>query len=209
MERFLDSKAYRILSKVSDLILVNLLFILCSLPLFTLGASLRALYRVCERIQNEEDHICRTFLTEFRDGFGYACGPFLIWLLVSVFVILDGVIVLFYWKPAFGDVLMGLLILAGILLLFTGSYLAPVMAAGKRQVRDVFFLSFYLSLRYLPRTLAVCALDLLPVALLVIWTYAFPVILPFWFFIGFSLTAYLNARLLGPALKELSEERKP
>lgn len=206
MERFFDSKAYRVLSRVSDLILVNLLFILCSLPIFTLGASLRALYRTCECIQKEDDHICRIFLTEFRDGFGYASGPFLIWLVIFVFVVFDSVIVLFYWKPAFGDVLMGLLMLAGILLLFTGSYLAPVTAAGKRRVRDVFLLSFYLSLRHLPRTLLICALNLLPVALLVIWTYAFPVILPFWFFIGFSLTAYLNARLLGPALKELSEE---
>lgn len=205
MERFLDSKAYRVLSKVSDLILVNLLFILCSLPIFTLGVSLRALYRTCECIQKEDDHICRTFLTEFRNGFGYACGPFLIWLLVFAFVVLDSVIVLFYWKPAFGDVLMGLLMLAGILLLFTGSYLALVMAAEKRRIREIFFLAFYLSLRHLPRTLLVCALNLLPAVLLIIWTYAFPVILPFWFFIGFSLTAYLNTRLLEPALEELSD----
>mgnify|MGYP002982023001 CR=1 FL=1 len=47
----IDSKLYEFLSKIADLIIVNLLFIICSLPIVTIGASTTALYGVTKKWQ--------------------------------------------------------------------------------------------------------------------------------------------------------------
>ncbi len=40
----IDSKFYEVVSKIADLVVVNLLFVLCSLPIITIGASTTALF---------------------------------------------------------------------------------------------------------------------------------------------------------------------
>lgn len=203
MGHFFDSELHCVLSKISDLILANVLFIIGCIPVFTMGASLRALYQVCAGIMREEGHVCRNFWAFYRRDFGHTCACFFLWAAGAAVAAADFVIVMFIWQPVFGDILLGLLLLAELLLLFAGSYLFPVLACGKRPVRKVFVLSFYLSLRYLHRTIVICTLNLLPVVLMIFRTYAFALIVPAWFIIGFSLTAYVNLRLLHPALDML------
>ena len=41
----IDGKFYEIVSAIADLVILNLLFVLCSLPIFTIGASTTALRR--------------------------------------------------------------------------------------------------------------------------------------------------------------------
>lgn len=54
----IDSKLYEFLSKIADLIIVNLLFIICSLPIVTIGASTTALYGVTKKMaSNSEGYI--------------------------------------------------------------------------------------------------------------------------------------------------------
>ena len=40
----LDNPLMRFLSKVADLLVLNLLFLVCSIPVFTIGASMTAMY---------------------------------------------------------------------------------------------------------------------------------------------------------------------
>ena len=39
----IDSKFYEVVSRIADLVVLNLLFVLCSLPIITIGASTTAL----------------------------------------------------------------------------------------------------------------------------------------------------------------------
>lgn len=51
----IDSKLYEFLSKIADLIIVNLLFIICSLPIVTIGASTTALYGVTKKMASNSE----------------------------------------------------------------------------------------------------------------------------------------------------------
>ena len=53
----IDSKFYEVVSRIADLVVVNLLFVLCSLPIITIGASTTALYGVTKRWQKTEKDI--------------------------------------------------------------------------------------------------------------------------------------------------------
>ena len=50
-----DSKFMRAMSRLGDLLLLNLVFLLCCLPLVTVGAAQTALYTVCFRLIRDQE----------------------------------------------------------------------------------------------------------------------------------------------------------
>ena len=61
----LDNPVMRFLSKVADVLTLNLLFLLCSIPVFTIGASTTALYYCFFKMKdNEEEQITYEELDE-------------------------------------------------------------------------------------------------------------------------------------------------
>ena len=81
-----DSKLFSILTWLADLLVLNLLFLLTSIPLVTVGASLTALYTVVFRIGTpEEGSVVRAYFEAFKSNFKNST---VIWLiLLAVFVI--------------------------------------------------------------------------------------------------------------------------
>ena len=71
---FSDSNpVIRGLTKLADLMWLNALFIITSLPLFTIGAAASALYYESMRVvQGEEAYITRHFFIAFKNNFIYA-----------------------------------------------------------------------------------------------------------------------------------------
>ena len=58
----MDSPIMRFLSRVCDLIILNLLIIVCCIPVFTAGASITALFSVTlKMVKGEESYIVRGF----------------------------------------------------------------------------------------------------------------------------------------------------
>ena len=51
----LDSPFMRAMSRIADLMILNFLFILTSIPIFTIGAGLTALYTVCFRLGTDDE----------------------------------------------------------------------------------------------------------------------------------------------------------
>lgn len=65
-----NSPAMRFLSKLADLMVLNLLFVATSLPLVTLGASLTALNAAAiSLVTGRYDSVPRTYLDAFRSNF--------------------------------------------------------------------------------------------------------------------------------------------
>ena len=65
----LDNGFMRGLSRSTDLIVLNVLFLVCSLLVVTFGASLSALYSMTlKMVRNEEDYTVRGFFKAFREN---------------------------------------------------------------------------------------------------------------------------------------------
>ena len=78
----LDNPVMRFLSRVADIMILNLLFILCSIPVFTTGASLSALYYCLFKMkEGTEGYLVRKFFHSFRENFKQAT---LMWLIMLV-----------------------------------------------------------------------------------------------------------------------------
>lgn len=62
----LDGKFNRFMSKAADLLLLNLMWMICSLPIITIGASTTALFDVLlQMAEDEEAYAVRTFIRYF------------------------------------------------------------------------------------------------------------------------------------------------
>ena len=64
MERFfnMDNKFFSAISRVADLIILNILCLVCCLPVVTIGPSLTALFYVTlKMVRNEESYIAKGF----------------------------------------------------------------------------------------------------------------------------------------------------
>ena len=50
----MDNGLFRALGKLADLMILNILFLVCSLPIFTIGASFTAMYYVTLKLAENE-----------------------------------------------------------------------------------------------------------------------------------------------------------
>ena len=86
----IDGKFFQIMTKAGNLLLLNLLFLLCCLPVVTIGASLTAMYSVTLKMaKGEESYIARSFFRAFRDNFRQATLLWLVVLFVALALLAD------------------------------------------------------------------------------------------------------------------------
>ena len=85
-----DSKFSQVLIKLSYSCWLNVLWMLCSLPVFTIGASTTALYSVTLKIADDTDsNITKQFFKSFKENFAQATRLWLIMLAASIFLTVD------------------------------------------------------------------------------------------------------------------------
>lgn len=77
-----DSKTMNFFGKLVDLVRINVLWLLCCLPIFTIGASTTAMLTCLYAYKAGEPCGAKTFFQAFRKSFGKAT---LLWLLIAFF----------------------------------------------------------------------------------------------------------------------------
>ena len=78
----LDSPLMNVLNKMADLMWLNILTLICCIPVITAGAALTSMHYVALKIvRNEESYITRSFFKSFKTNFRQAT---LIWLLLML-----------------------------------------------------------------------------------------------------------------------------
>ena len=84
-----DSKAMKILSKLTDLLFLNMVFLICCIPIFTIGAAQAGLYRAVVALQDPESEYTwfQAFIKGFKDGF---LKITIAWCLLLVLIIMVG-----------------------------------------------------------------------------------------------------------------------
>jgi uncharacterized membrane protein YesL len=191
----------RAIGRVGDLALVNILFLLCSIPVVTIGASASALYTVAfQMVHGEEKQLARTFFSAFRRNFGQATLLTVLFLLLGAGLFLDlrvmqanpGAFPLMFWVGS------GLLALAAAITL---PFAFALQARFDNSIWKTLKNAFVLAVTHPLTALIAAALTLLPLALLLFAPYYLLLSSIFWFLFGFSLAAVANGWLFTRILK--------
>ena len=93
-----DSKAMRFLSRVSDLLFLNMLFIICCIPIFTIGAAQAGQYRAVMAMQDPESDYTwpQAFFMGFKDGFWNIAVASTVMLVLIYVVAMNSFAVIFF-----------------------------------------------------------------------------------------------------------------
>lgn len=84
-----DSKLNNVLGFIGDLFLVNILYVVFSLPVVTMGAAQAGLYTAMRILQNQEDDrpVVKAFFRGFKSGFFKITLNFLIFLILDIMLL--------------------------------------------------------------------------------------------------------------------------
>ena len=79
----IDSPFIQFLAHIADLIILNIVFLICCIPFVTIGPSITALNYVTLKLAAKEDiNVIRSFFKSFRQNFRQAL---IIWILLLGF----------------------------------------------------------------------------------------------------------------------------
>lgn len=193
----MDSPLMRFLTKIADLMVLNILFCVTSIPLITIGASWTALYSVTlKMVRDEEDSVSRSYFRSFRQNFRQATLLWLGVLVVLALLVLDiRVLNGMAEGTAPGLLRVGVEILAllGIMVL---QYLFPSLARFEASLADTLKNACMMALAHLPKTALMTAAAVGAVWITLINNTTIAVGLMVWPLIGFSLMAFGNSGIL-------------
>lgn len=196
-----DSKLFQFLVRVCDIVFLSLLWLLCSLPLITIGASTTALYyTVMKLVRQRGDSAVEMFFHAFKQNFKASLPVTLILLFVAYMMALDYLLL----SPQYGGsgVFHGICILVLAVYAVEASFVFPVLAKFQCTTRQVFRNAAYIALSNPLVAVMVTALHLVPVWLLYAhldWLEQFQVLL---LLFGPGTAAYLNALALVPVFRK-------
>ena len=184
-----NSPVIAFLNKMTDLILLNIIWLISCIPIVTIGAATTAMYYVCIiSIRQGDGYVIKRYIASFKQNFRQSTIIWLIMLLITAVFGLD----IFFWNQVhtgFGKVMlcvsMALWLLVGVI----GLYVFPVLSKLEGTLISTIKNATAFAIGYFPYTIA---LILLTVGF--IWLNLTSLEMnAISIFIGFALLAYLKS----------------
>lgn len=192
----LDSKFFTILGRVADLLWLNILCLLCCLPIITAGASVTALYYVTLKMaRNEEAYITKSFFQALKENFRQASIIWIIFLISGILILLDLYVCS---KGGFAAARPLYYVLLALLAVYslTLAYIFPTLARFRNTVKNTVKNALMVSIANLPKTILILFITVGPLILLYFMPAGVKYGLLFYSLLGLSVVAYLNSILL-------------
>ncbi len=152
-----ESKLHAVLTAVIDIVWLGLLWLVCSLPVLTLGAASTALYyAMVKSVRHERGSLTKSFFRSFRENFRQGT---LLWLLLAAYILigLANVWALGSMGVGQGSALYYLVRLLLLLPLFLFPWLFAFLSRFQNSIGGTLKFSAYLALRHFGRTLLLAA----------------------------------------------------
>lgn len=151
-----DNPVIRFFIRIGYIWYLNILWLVTSLPIFTIGASTTALIYSEMKLQHEEGYPTQNFFHSFKENFKQATGIWFIYLGVGVLLGLD----LMYWnKKGVGfhnvNIPWALSIAVCILYAISLSYVFAIQSKFVNTVRNTILYSILLPYRNLKQTVLI------------------------------------------------------
>lgn len=142
-----ENRFWIFMDKVMDAMIISILWLVCSLPVVTMGAATAAVFRfTLDQVRDEEGYVWKSFFKAFRQNFRQATVLWLAGLAVGAFLMADMYLCMRLRIP--GTMRMALMTGFGcisLIYLLTMMYVLPLTACfqvtARRAVRDSFVMA--------------------------------------------------------------------
>lgn len=188
-----DNPVWRFIGKFWDLIVLNVLFVICSLPIFTIGASTTAVYYVTLKlVRDEEGYTIKSFFKSFKENFKQST---IIWILLMVCGCILFMDFFFFIRIPSDNATFRMVMLAifGGFTIVWGAismYVFPLQSRFYNSVKRTLFNAFFMSIRHFLQTIGMAAID---VGLVFLAVFVIPQLGILFILFGFPLVAFINS----------------
>lgn len=148
-----DGSIMKVLSRIADLAILNVLWLICCLPVITAGAATTALVTVTlKMVKNEESYIFRSYIKALKRNFRQST---IIWLILLVIMMVLGAdyYIMCHWESQMRLPILMVIVLAALVLLFVELYIFALIAKFENTIKEYFQNALLMSIRHLPYTL--------------------------------------------------------
>jgi uncharacterized membrane protein YesL len=197
----------RIFGNIGDIIVLNILFVICCIPVFTIGASMSALYyALMKKIRTGSiGGVTRMFFTGFKDNFKKSTLAWLLFLVVAFIFKLD--FNLFgNGGPMENNIIYYACVVLLMLVIFIAIYLFPVISAFENTLKNLIIQAAFLAAKNFIFTLIILILYTIPVYILLSSPQIFMVGIFVMAVAGFGVIAYCAALLFTKAFTPYLDE---
>ena len=153
-----ESMFSRIMNKVGDIILLSILWVVCSLPLITIGASTSAAYYVAAKvIRHNTGYVWKSFFKAFKLNFKTSLGMTILFTLFAGLLLFN----LIYVKGESTELdfsLRCIYMAIAFLLIGTYAYAFAVLSRFTIKGGKILIMSFQLVFRHFVSTMAFVAM---------------------------------------------------
>ena len=209
MGRFfnMDNKFFTFMGRIADLCILNIICLVCCIPIVTAGASITAMYYVTLKMaRNEESYIVRSFFKSFKENFKQATVINLIMIAVGVILYLD-LSVAKNMPGSAGQIFHVIFMAFAIIYYVLFLYVYPILARFYNTIRNTIKNALFMAIRHLPYTIVMVLIGLCPVLLLFIESYQIQSTLFILFLVmGFGVIAYCNSFFLVKIFDHMPKE---
>lgn len=195
----IDNPLVASMNKLADLMIVNLLTLLCCIPIITIGASYTAMYRVLLKLyKGESAHIVREFFDAFRENFRNATILWLIYLLFGIAIFVD-FLLMRQVIISFNAILT--LLLYGIIaiLLISAVWCFALESRYKNSIVTTMLNSFVVGLTHLGKTIVIGVLTAVPFLAMILYLPLTLIVVLF----GVALAGYLQIIIFNKVFMEI------
>lgn len=187
----IDNPFFNVMGNMGDWIILNVLFVITSFPVVTLGMSLTAMYKVAmRRTRKESVYVVKEYFEACKEEWKQATKIWMVLLAVLFLFIFD-----FLYSIHLGKILciaVGSLIFIWTILF---SFVFPLQARFENSLFNTLKNALYLAVRNFPRTILIVLLNAIPVMCVIAGEFATLMAMPLYFLFGFSVTAMINSFL--------------
>lgn len=207
-----DNPVWRFIGRLADIMILNVLWVACSLPVFTIGASTTALYYCTLKIVRDEDYgDFKMFFKSFKLNFRQATIIWLIMLPIAAVLLLD---LYFFGRIMTGNaalrfIMRGITMALMLLWLFVFLYVWPVLSRFDNTVKKTITNAIYMSIVNLGSTLAIIVTDAILLIAAYLSLFYFPMIIPLVIILGFPLIAWVNSTMFEHIFRKYMPKDEP
>ncbi len=184
-----DSPVIAFLNKLTDLVVLNVLWLICSIPIITIGASTTAMYYVSiTSIRCGDGYVVKRFFKSFSESFRQITPVWLLMLLCGGMLVGDFI----FWSrtdSAVSGIMLVLSAVVAIMLFVVELWIFPVFAKFEGTTLNLIKNAAAFAIGYLPYTAIVLVITAAAVYANLVSVVANSIML----FLGMALLSYVQS----------------
>lgn len=202
----LDAPIVQTMGKVGEMMIFSVIWLVCCLPVVTVGAATAALFHIMFNMHRERSTKVSDYFRAFAANFKKATALWLLLLLAAAVLLAGFYAVVLAENELLRLALLGVYCMVLFAAFAASVYLFPLTAFFENTVGATVRNALGMALGNLKNTVLACALVLLPLVLSLVWEKLFVVTLLLWVVLGPGAVAYGVAGLLLPVFRRYVPE---